>query len=134
MPLSHHDLCFGCGVANVFGLQIELEPTDGGAGGRFFVKQDHQGEIGFLHPGVMAAALDEAMSLAVHAEGVEASRRQLELELREPVPIGTFVALEAVIDRREGGSLWASAAASTPDGGARLAEARATFVVRDRSR
>ena len=38
--LSHHDLCFGCGQANLFGLQLELERTDEGVAGRFFVKQD----------------------------------------------------------------------------------------------
>ena len=25
MPVTHHDLCFGCGVANLFGLQLELD-------------------------------------------------------------------------------------------------------------
>ena len=47
MTLAHHDLCFGCGLANVFGLQIELERRDDGSvAGRFFVKQDHQGPPG----------------------------------------------------------------------------------------
>jgi hypothetical protein len=45
--LRHHDLCFGCGQANLFGLQLELEPRpEGGVAGRFFVKQDHQGTPG----------------------------------------------------------------------------------------
>jgi hypothetical protein len=42
--IRHHDLCFGCGQANPFGLQLELEPDGRGSlDGRFFVKQDHQG-------------------------------------------------------------------------------------------
>ena len=46
-PERHHDLCFGCGLANVFGLHLELERTGGGGlSGRFFVKQDHQGPDG----------------------------------------------------------------------------------------
>ena len=128
MPLTHHQLCFGCGSVNVFGLQIELEPTDRGVTGRFFVKQDHQGPPGFAHPGVLAAALEEAMALALRAEGLEGSLRRLELDLRDPAPIGTFVQLSATIDRREGGTLGVSADASTPDGGERLAVARATYV------
>src|SRR5215210_3384627 len=68
--IFHHDLCFGCGQANLFGLQLELEPrADGGVERRFFVKQDHQGRPGFAHRGVLAAALDEAMALLLHGQG-----------------------------------------------------------------
>src|SRR5947199_932095 len=71
--IRHHDLCFGCGQANLFGLQLELERRpEGGVAGRFFVKQDHQGPPGYAHGGVIAAALDEAMSLVLHAEGTYA--------------------------------------------------------------
>jgi acyl-coenzyme A thioesterase PaaI-like protein len=79
--LSHHDLCFGCGQANLFGLQME--------NGRFFVKQDHQGPDGTLHPGLLATALIEAISLA---GGTTSSVR---VELRQPVPVGEFVEIEA---------------------------------------
>jgi hypothetical protein len=34
LSLAHHELCFGCGSANLFGLQMELEAEgDGGRGG-----------------------------------------------------------------------------------------------------
>jgi acyl-coenzyme A thioesterase PaaI-like protein len=85
-PLRHHELCFGCGQANLFGLQLELERGPDGVEGRFFVKQDHQGPVGFAHAGVLTAALEEALALA-------AGRRpaSLEIELLEPAPVGTFV-------------------------------------------
>ena len=72
MPVAHHDLCFGCGVANLFGLQMEVEPAEeeGAVSGRFFLKQDHQGPPGLAHGGVLACALDEAMALCVHREGM----------------------------------------------------------------
>ncbi len=90
-PLRHHDLCFGCGQANLFGLQLELERTaDGGVEGRFFVKQDHQGPDGSAHPGVLTAALEEALALAA---GYTAAR--LEVELLAPAPIGSFVEVRA---------------------------------------
>jgi hypothetical protein len=44
---AHHDLCFGCGLANVFGLHLELERAagaGGGVAGRFFVK--HPAPVG----------------------------------------------------------------------------------------
>jgi hypothetical protein len=79
--LTHHDLCFGCGQANLFGLQLE--------DGRFFVKQDHQGPDGAAHPGILVTAMAEAMLLA----GRQVTR--MDVELRAPAPVGEFVEVEA---------------------------------------
>jgi acyl-coenzyme A thioesterase PaaI-like protein len=135
LPVTHHDLCFGCGTANLFGLQLELEHDPrGGLSGRFFLKQDHQGPPGNAHGGVIAAALDEAMSLAIHAEGVHALTQRLELQLQAPAPIGTFVALEASITRQEGRTIVAEAVARPPDSETVLARAVGTFVRVERPR
>jgi acyl-coenzyme A thioesterase PaaI-like protein len=130
VSIVHHDLCFGCGVTNLFGLQMELDPAADGVSGRFFVKQDHQGSQDAAHSGVVAAALDEAMSLAVHAEGIAAGPRQLSVRLEAPAPVGAFVRVEARIDRRSDERLEASATA-TADDGAELASATATFTPAD---
>jgi hypothetical protein len=88
--ITHHELCFGCGQANLFGLQLEVDARDDGSvAGRFFVKQDHQGPSRGAHPGVLAAALPEAVALA---GGAPASVR---LELGEGPAVGTFVRVEA---------------------------------------
>jgi acyl-coenzyme A thioesterase PaaI-like protein len=87
MSGAHHDLCFGCGAANVFGLQLESRrEADGSLAGRFFVKQDHQGEPGVVHPGVIAAALHEALALALGEHP-----RHVVVEHRAAAPIGAFV-------------------------------------------
>ena len=126
-PLRHHDLCFGCGQANLFGLQLELERRPrGGVAGRFFVKQDHQGPPGYAHGGVMAAALDEAMALLLHGQGTLALTGRLELDLHAPAPVGSFVEVEADVERVEGRRITAVASASGEGG--RLASARAVFV------
>ena len=80
--MTHHDGCFGCGQANLFGLQMEAN--------RFFVKQDHQGSPGVAHPGILATALVEAL-------GTDSGR--VELSFLGPAPVGTFVEIE-VGDRR----------------------------------
>jgi hypothetical protein len=94
--LGHHDLCFGCGRANVFGLHLELERAAGGDGvrGRFFVKQDHQGAPGVGHPGVVAAALEEALALAAGAYP-----RRILVEHHAAAPVGTFVEITASAGR-----------------------------------
>jgi acyl-coenzyme A thioesterase PaaI-like protein len=126
--LSHHDLCFGCGQANLFGLQLELfERDDGGVAGRFFVKQDHQGPPGYAHGGVIATALDEAMSLLVHQRGRLALTGRLEVDLLAPAAVGAFVEVSAAIDRTAGRKVIASATASDADGKA-LGKAVGTFV------
>jgi len=126
--IAHHDLCFGCGQANLFGLQVELEPAaDGGVTGRFFVKQDHQGPPGYAHGGVIAAALDEAMALLLFGEGTFAVTGRLEIDLLAPAPVGTFVQVSA---RHEGSgerTLTLTADAAGQDG-KRLASAKGTFV------
>ena len=125
--ITHHDLCFGCGQANLFGLQLELEPRDdGGASGRFFVKQDHQGPPGYAHGGIMATALDEAMSLLAHRVGTYPLTATLSVELRAPAPVGTFVEVSAEVVSAEGRRLSLRSTASNE--GVVVAEGTGVFV------
>ena len=93
-PLVHHELCFGCGRTNLFGLLMEVERVgEGHVRARGFVKQDHQGPVrGTAHPGVIAAGLSEAMSFAA---GADAAPAAIELSLEASVPVGTFLEVEA---------------------------------------
>jgi acyl-coenzyme A thioesterase PaaI-like protein len=130
VTVRHHDGCFGCGQANLFGLQLELEvdESDGSVSGRFFLKQDHQGPPGVGHGGILATALDEAMALAMHAADVPALTHRLKTEFRAPVPVGTFVHVKATIDHR-GDRRWiASATAADPEGTV-VARAKGEFAV-----
>jgi acyl-coenzyme A thioesterase PaaI-like protein len=125
--IRHHDLCFGCGQANLFGLQLELAPAEGGGvEGRFFVKQDHQGPPGYAHGGVIAAALDEAMALLVHAEGQLALTGRLEIDLLAPAPVGAFVEVRASRAGEEGRRMTLESSAAVE--GRDVARARGTFV------
>lgn len=117
--IAHDELCFGCGQANLFGLQLEAEDEGQGRfGGRFFLKQDHQGPPGAAHRGVVAAAIQEAMALAVRSSGIQAACRRFELDLAGEAALGTFLHVEAGIEEREGGEVRVGAAAFgvSPDG------------------
>jgi acyl-coenzyme A thioesterase PaaI-like protein len=107
MPLVHHELCFGCGRTNLFGLLVELERTGPNeVAGRCFIKQDHQGaRPGQAHDGIVATALAEAMSLAGSADGAaDANARgarglaTLAVSIEAAVPVGTFLELTAQTD------------------------------------
>lgn len=125
--ITHHELCFGCGQANLFGLQLEMDARDDGTlAGRFFVKQDHQGPPGYAHGGILATALDEAMALLVHHAGVHAFTTGLEIRLRAPAPVGAFVDIVARREPGEGRRLELSAVAVSE--GVEVATARGTFV------
>jgi acyl-coenzyme A thioesterase PaaI-like protein len=128
LGLTHHDLCFGCGTANLFGLQLELErQPDGSVRGRFFVKQDHQGPPGVAHGGVLAAALDEAAALAA-GEGPGAPlTARLEVDFHSAVPVGSFVRLRARVEPTQDGKRWVTAAALGEDD-VEVATARALLI------
>jgi hypothetical protein len=112
--LGHHDLCFGCGQTNLFGLMVQADRSDGETiAGRCFVKQDHQGaDRRAAHEGVLAAALCEAMALAC---GPGARAESLEIELTGIAPVGTFLGLTATPGSRSGEHVEASASATSED-------------------
>ena len=125
MALVHHDLCFGCGQTNLFGLVLEVERVDADrVAGRCFIKQDHQGlDRRSAHQGVIAAALCEAMALAV---GPSARALELNVELTaQGAPIGAFLDVEAATDAPEADRMAATATATSE--GRPVATARGTF-------
>jgi acyl-coenzyme A thioesterase PaaI-like protein len=132
LSLAHHELCFGCGTANLFGLQMELEPADGAPGavtGRFFLKQDHQGPPGVAHGGILSSALDEAMAMALLSQDIHAHTRRLEVDLLAAPPVGVFIRVDARIESREAGEVWVAASAREVGEESRtVAEARGLFV------
>ena len=63
--------CFGCGGANPRGMQLAFEQDDARQRivGRFRLGEEYQGGSGFLHGGIIALLLDEAMGKAARFHG-----------------------------------------------------------------
>jgi acyl-coenzyme A thioesterase PaaI-like protein len=124
--LAHHELCFGCGQTNLFGLLLEAEPTEHDVvAGRCFIKQDHQGpERGQAHEGIVATALAEAMSLAA---GLDARAQAVTVGFIGSAPVGSFLTVEARIEERDDEAVTLTASARS-DGG-EVARARGTYSV-----
>ena len=124
MALVHHDLCFGCGQTNLFGLLLEVEREDADrVAGRCFIKQDHQGpDRTAAHQGVIAAALCEAMALAC---GPRARAIALSVELTADAPVGAFLEVQAATRDRQTGTIVATATAASE--GRQVATAQGRF-------
>ena len=108
-PMAHsaQNRCFGCGQTNSTGLRLEfLLSEDGSVVALPTVSDSFEGHPGYLHGGVIATLLDEAMSKAVRARGVVAMTRHLEIDYLRPVPSGTPLRLEGRVVRSEGRKLW----------------------------
>lgn len=126
MALVHHEQCFGCGRTNLFGLLLEVDQSaPDEVSGRCFVKQDHQGaDRGEAHAGLVGAALAEAMELAC---GLEARIVSFEIWFSAPAPVGTFLEVQAGVERRDGPMAYAAATATADQ--RMVARARGSFRV-----
>src|ERR1017187_3394289 len=110
MVRAAQNRCFGCGPANPIGLQLEfLLAEDGAAVCLTTVPERFDGHPGYLHGGIIATLLDEAMSKAVRARGLTAMTRHLEIDYKRPVPSATPVRMEGHIVRSEGRKHWVEA-------------------------
>jgi uncharacterized protein (TIGR00369 family) len=129
-PFAHaaHNRCFGCGPANSAGLHLEfLLAPDGSVVSLPVVADTFDGHPGYLHGGIIATLLDEAMSKAVRALGKPAMTRRMEVDYRRPVPSGVPLRIEGRVVRSEPRKHWAEARILNAEGNA-LAEASGLFI------
>jgi uncharacterized protein (TIGR00369 family) len=92
--------CFGCGVSNPRGLHLEFS-RDGERGVVAYTKpeSDLAGYRGFVHGGVIAAMLDEAMGWALlHVGGRYGVTRSMTIDYRRPARIGRELHVRAHIE------------------------------------
>jgi uncharacterized protein (TIGR00369 family) len=107
---SANNRCFGCGQANVTGLRLEfMLAPDGAVVSLPAVPEAFEGHPGYLHGGIIATLLDEAMSKAVRAQGRPSMTRKMEVEYLRPVPSGAPLRIEGRVVRNEGRKHWADA-------------------------
>lgn len=129
-PLAHsaHNRCFGCGPANATGLRLEfLIASDGAVVSLPVVPDTFEGHPGYLHGGIIATLLDEAMSKAVRALGQPSMTRKMEVEYLRPVPSGAPLRIEGRVVRSEGRKHWAEAVIVNAEETA-LARAKGLFI------
>jgi uncharacterized protein (TIGR00369 family) len=111
-PLLHtaQNRCFGCGEANPIGLRLKfLLAKDGSVLCQANFTDVFEGPTGYLHGGIIATILDEAMSKSVRARNITAMTRYMEVNYLRPVPSGAPLRLEGRVLRNEGRKHWTEA-------------------------
>ncbi len=129
-PFTHSagNRCFGCGPANQTGLRLEFLLAEDGSVVSFpVVANAFEGHPGYLHGGVIATLLDEAMSKAVRAQGSTSMTRKIEVDYLRPVPSEVPIRLEGRVVRNEARKRWAEARILN-ENGKLLAEAKGLFI------
>ncbi|NWJ73549.1 PaaI family thioesterase [Pseudonocardia sp. ICBG1122] len=106
----HHAGCFACGDGPG-GLRMRFaDPgpdSDGRARvtGTVVVADAHEGAPGLVHGGVLAAAMDELFGALQHHLDGHYVTAELTTRYRAPVPLGTTLHLDAVIESVDGRKL-----------------------------
>jgi len=131
--LANH--CFGCGPSNPQGLHLQFALESSGSGAitstaTIQLTSLHQGRTGYVHGGIIATLLDEAMSKLNRPFAVAAMTRHMEIDYLRPVPLETPLKIVGHHQRRDGRKLFHTAEILGPDGKL-LAKAKALFVVVD---
>ena len=110
--------CFGCGPKNPEGLHLSFEIDREANIASTIVSLDtrYQGAPGYVHGGIIATLLDEAMSKLNRPLGVLAMTRQMNVSYLRPVPIGEKILLRSRFLRREGRKVFHEAELMSSDG------------------
>ena len=129
-PFAHsaQNACFGCGPASATGLRLEFFLTENRSVVSAPVVPDtFCGHPGYLHGGIIATLLDEAMSKSVRARGCVSMTRNMEVDFLRPVPSSTPLRLEGRVTRNEGRKHWSEARILNQHGTV-LAQSKGLFV------
>jgi uncharacterized protein (TIGR00369 family) len=129
-PMAHkaQNRCFGCGPANDVGLHLEfLLAEDGRVVCLPAIPDRFEGPAGYLHGGIIATLLDEAMSKSVRAHGLTAMTRQMEINYLRPVHSAAPIRVEGRLLRSEGRKHWSEARIIDARGHT-LADAKGLFI------
>jgi uncharacterized protein (TIGR00369 family) len=93
-------MCFGCGQSNPIGLKLNFVRDGAAIRAEFTPSPIHQGWPGFVHGGILACLLDEAMSNAVYFTGITCLTASTQLRFRQPVKVKSPLAITASVTRQ----------------------------------
>jgi uncharacterized protein (TIGR00369 family) len=124
--------CFACGPDNPQGLHLSftIDATDSThitSTANVQLTRLHQGPPGYIHGGIIATLMDEAMSKLNRPLNVLAMTRHMEVDYLRPAPLDQPLVLIGTHLSRAGRKLFHQAELKLPDGTI-LATAKGLFV------
>ena len=119
--------CYGCGLANAYGLRLRFERVDDTIQTEFTSDERHQGYPGLLHGGILYSLLDETMGQAGSLRRTWIMTGRLEIRYLVPVPIGRRLLIVSRILRQRGRAFEVCGEARFEDGTA-VARASGLFM------
>ncbi|MGP4027601.1 PaaI family thioesterase [Actinomadura sp. 3N407] len=120
------------GALNPFAPPVDLQVTpDGAVRGEYTLSPLYEGPPSYVHGGVSAMVLDQALGMAAAVSGTPGMTATLELRYRRPTPLGVPLVVEARFSRVEGRKVHASGNITGPDGRVTV-EATAMFIMPER--
>ena len=127
VPPHHDSACWGCGNAPG-GIRLPVPEREGLTEYEawFSFDERHQAGPGFVHGGLVAAALDEACGLLATWYRFPTVTARIFVRYRLPVPINTELLVRARLTGERGRRLHVEA--DLGDGDDVLAQARAAFL------
>ncbi len=96
--------CFGCGPANGYGLKLRftLDHAAGTSTAKVKLTRRFEGAPGYIHGGIIATVMDEAMGKLNKIHGVVAMTRHIEIDYLRPCPLGQPLTVTGKFLRRDG--------------------------------
>jgi len=127
--------CFGCGGANSRGMQLAFDRDDERLRivGRFRLGSEYQGGAGFIHGGIIATVLDEAMGKVCRFSDVRAVTAEVSIEYLRPIRVDEEIVVETFQSQRDGRQLFHQGEIRNSEGQL-LARGKGRFVVVDPAR
>ncbi len=124
--------CFACGPDNPQGLHLSFtidttDPTNITATANVQLTRLHQGPPGYIHGGIIATLMDEAMSKLNRPLNVLAMTRHMEVDYLRPAPLDQPLILIGTHLSRAGRKLFHQAELQLPTGTI-LARAKGLFI------
>ena len=125
------NVCFGCGAGNARGMQLLFVADDETRRirGEFKLGPEYQGGPKFLHGGIIALVIDEAMGKVSRFRQARAVTAEMTIEYLKPIVVNQEIVVEAFeSEEPKGRNLYHACEIRSRDG-AMLARGSGRFVI-----
>ena len=87
-------------------LKFSVDPKDRTVEGTFYLAHRYQGPPSYVHGGVIAVLVDEAMGKLNRLDGIVSMTGELTIRYRRPVPLGRKIQVKAWPLQHRGRNYW----------------------------